>query len=452
MSLTPRKSAELSHRVESLARELTLWRGETEDGTLEKHWSQVAAVAGEIEVPLATLRAQIAALEGDEALEDAARIEGVVADLHRLWDIFRARLALRSVEHFAPYLLAADELAYRCYQPAEALGAGREPPLVAFANCLSPVTRTRGQELRPADELASGDPLREALRRLPVPLIDLPWSQVEHLPDAPIIAHEVGHDVEADLELGADMADALDAALLAKCATDDQRAAWAAWRQEAFADVFGTLCLGPAFTSALIDFLAVAPTEIEADSQGNGDWRPHPPSALRVLLSAAVLELMDFPTEAAAHRALWTEAYPRDAIAPFAGCVNTVAAVLREAAAGLGAFSLKAHARASEDADKLLRGRSVTTEDARELVAAARLAFDRSPQEFDEQRVAPYVLDLIAERQTVGRRAGRKDAPDPKALAARAAEAGRWLERHLAGVHGLDPEEPTRETHVQAQH
>ena len=336
MRLRERKKAELDHRLASLELELEHWREEaSEGGRLEKHHTQVEAVAIELAVPLGVMRTRLSALDGPATFEAAAGIEGFIADLHRLWDLFRGKLALRYVDHFASYLLSADELAYRCYQPAERHGADREPPLVAFADELSPVTRTRGEELRRATDLDAGDPIGEALRCLPVALIDLPWSQVEHLPDAPIIAHEVGHDVEADLGLGPQLDLALEGALELTGVCDQRRSAWRAWREEVFADVFGTLALGPGFTSALIDLLASAPRAVAGQWQSGPQWRAHPPSTLRVLLSAATLELpgaagagKSHGEEGARLREEWRDAYPSHQMEAFEYELPAVAAGL----------------------------------------------------------------------------------------------------------------------------
>lgn len=465
--LTARKVAELRHRLASLSDELTQWRAETADGgRLEKHWSQVEAVTTELSIPLQALHARVERLDGAGALEEASAIEGIVAELHRLWDMFRSRLSLRYVERFAPYLLGADELAYRCYEPAEAHGAGREPPLVAFADRVSPVTRARGEQLRPADALGPGDPLGEALRRLPMALIDLPWSQVEHLPDAPIIAHEVGHDVEADLALASDMEAALDAALARAEVPPERRRAWSAWRSEAFADVFGTLCLGPAFASALLDLLASAPRNVAGESQAEPHWRPHPPSTVRIELSAQVLARAGgFAAEAQTVRSLWSSAYPARGMTEFLPDIEAVAdALVGGPYTALGActhggpltslvsFSAGDQRDAARDARELLQNRPAEGDDARVLIAAARLAFDQNPADYDRCAVASRVLGWIAERQTVGRRTAKPTRPDEAAVVSRATVAGHWLEGHLATAYGLEPSNLTEAAHVQAQH
>jgi hypothetical protein len=459
VGLTARKQAEIGHRLASLERELEHWRAEAaEHARLEKHHTQVEAVATELAVPMAAMRQRVAALAGDGTLEAAADIEGVVADLHRLWDLFRGRLALRYVEHFSSYLIAADELAYRCYEPAEAFGAAREPPLVAFGDETSPVTRPRGEELRVPAGIETGDPIGEALQRLPVALIDLPWSQLEHLPDAPIIAHEVGHDVEADLKLGPELDAVLEAALEQAEVDEKCRQAWRAWRGEIFADVFGTLALGPVFTSSLIDFLAAGPRVVAVEWQGEGHWRAHPPSTLRVLLSAAVLEIDDvagkkktYAEEARRLREEWQAAYPSHQMKAFECHVAAVAnalvagpyeALRRGPLTALIKFPMPSFERARKEARGLLRNVAPAGTDARELVAAARLAFEDDPSRYDASRVPERVLHRIRATQKGGVRTGVRAPVDAGTRRRRDTAAGHWLTDLLSDAHGLPPDTP----------
>ncbi|MDA0185808.1 hypothetical protein OJ997_36225, partial [Solirubrobacter phytolaccae] len=264
MTATAHKGVELAHKLAGLEHELAYFRGEAAvGGRLEKHHTQVDAVADALAVPVRDVRAWLDTPGG----VDAEPAEAMILALHGLWDQVRGSLVLRYVEHFEDFLVAADELAFRCYEPAIRRGAPCEPPLVGLGGELSPLARPR-----------SG-----ARRGLPVALIGLPWFQLEHLPDLPLVAHEVGHVVEADLNLGP----ALDAAVADALGPDHT---WAPWRQEAFADVFATLMLGPAFTSTLAHYLTAG-----APATGAA----HPPRSVRLQLSAATLALAGHVTPAA---------------------------------------------------------------------------------------------------------------------------------------------------------
>lgn len=164
--------------------------------------------------------------------------------------------------------------------------------------------------------------------------------------------------------------------------------------------------------------------------------------------------------DAAALRKLWTEAYPTHAMTAFEPDIEPVAtALVRGPYAQLGpgplsaliSFGADAHQQAVRDARELLNNRPAERDDARALFAAARLAFDANPSDYDKHHVSRRVLLRIADRQTVGRRAAKPTTPDVDALVSRATDAGRWLEGHLATVHGLEPSNPTKEPHVQAK-
>jgi hypothetical protein len=441
VSLGERKRIELEAKLASLEAEIAHWEQQSAlNGRLEKHHTQVYAVASELAVPIEELSEQVEALDGAGALGQAEDIEWLILDLHRIWDVFRSKLALRCIPHFEDYLIGADELAYRCYRPAELRGAPREPPLVYFGDDLSPLTQLRGGG-------TDTERLLEPLRRLPVALIGLPWFQIEHLPDAPIIAHEVGHDVEDDLGLGAELDAAVAGALEREGAEEDRLRAWATWRGEAFADVFGTLALGPAFTRTLIDFLAAEPSTILAQFQADGGWRPHPPATLRVLLSAAALERADdgaYAVEAAQLRDCWSRTYPGHSMGRFEPDVEVVAAAIIDgpyALDELAAFPRDAHERACRDARGALKGVAASGSDARELVAAARLAYDAQPAAFRGAGVSPRLLRRIRSEQQAGTRTGAGGKADTDAIRERAQARGRWLSgylrSHRAGVESI---------------
>lgn len=80
--------------------------------------------------------------EGEEGdiLSQARELELDILEVHRIWEFFRSKLVLRSIDWFNPYLVAADEFAWACYEVAQKnLKEGhitknerKEPPLVFF--------------------------------------------------------------------------------------------------------------------------------------------------------------------------------------------------------------------------------------------------------------------------------------------------------------------------------
>ncbi len=231
--------------------------------------------------------------------------------------------------------------------------------------------------------------------------------------------------------------------------SSSRRRGWQAWRPELFADIFATLALGPAFTSTLIDFLPSEPELVAYEYQSDPVWCRHPTSTLRVLLSTATLGRMgSFDTDAAELRELWTTAYPSHSMQDFVADVDTVVdAILTGPYETLGGkalntlidFGAHANERAHRDADRVLKETDPTSSDARELIAAARFAFEANPTDYRNKRVSDRILKRIRKEQTVGVRASPA-TPVPRAdRSARAAERGRWLADHLAQAHAKRP-------------
>lgn len=434
-----RKAVELERKLASLDSELAAWKAESEAGRkLEKHHTQIRALdrtlrdlAGAVAASLEQAR--------DEGLRDRAiELEQMVLEIHRLWDFLRSKLALRYVPHFELALTGAGELAWQCFKPAQAQmpeGAGREPPLVFFNGASSPLTLQRG---KPFDaeaveqEPVSWELTSKALDALPVPVIGIPWFQVEHVPDLPIVAHEVGHDVEIDLRLSDEIE-----ALLDQHIGDveyERQSSWHRWSAEVFADVYGTLALGPAFSRTLFDFLAAGSETLAEEVPAKDDL--YPTTILRLLLSLAVLELTGFGDEAAELREAWR--LPEHRMKDYEDDVpKVVEALVRgpydELPEGrldrLVWFSAESQSQASADASELLKGMPPQAADARTLVASARLAFDLDPAAYVANEADRMVLEQITEKQGVGVRAGPPEGERADAAAAsrRDADAGAAL-------------------------
>ena len=116
-------------------------------------------------------------------------------------EYFRGKLGQRCDPILRPYLQYADELAWACYSPIQEMvfpdaknPSMKEPPLVYLNGGISPFALARVDRFT-AEEVA-GEPLDESweavTRRLPVPVIGIPWYQIERIFDALAIVHEVG--------------------------------------------------------------------------------------------------------------------------------------------------------------------------------------------------------------------------------------------------------------------
>jgi hypothetical protein len=416
-----RKLSELSAKLASVGRELAEWKEQSEEGgPLEKHHTQVRAVATALETLAQGIEARLAAAAtGTAVLARAVSVELMILELHRIWEFFRSKLALRYVPWFRSYLLAADEFAWSCYRPAHnwvSAGRAKEPPLVFFTGGSSPLTLPRGSAYVAED--VPGEALRTQqfqamLRHLPIPVIGVPWFQLQHLPDAPVIGHEVGHDVEADLGLTPRMHELLDEALTASGA-DAHRAAWHAWLGEVFADVYGALATGPAYVATLADFLVGDVREVARETPRGPDWGAYPPRALRVLLAAEVVAGCGLPDEARDLGKQWRDTYGEHAAPEFERDLPVVVKALvagpyEELGGGglttLVKFGASEQLQATRAASEATAGRSPDVDDVRVLTAAARLAFDADPQAYGRKDAAQRILRRIEKAQASGTRA-----------------------------------------------
>ncbi len=272
--------------------ELAFWQTQAEDGgPLEKHQSQIDRLVNQLQPVAGLVRGDIRTAD---LREDWPTLETQVLDLHRIWQFFREKLALRFVDLFHDYLLAADEFAWACYRPAQEnlVAAGaldrsevKEPPLVCFSSVASPFSIPRGASYR--GELEGGSPrdrtTRAIVESLPIPVVAVPWYQIQHLPDALVLGHEVGHVVERDARVEEYVRHLMVDAVRGTDERYGTQNDWQRWSSEAFADIYGALCGGPAFVSALSDFLLVPAGR---PAGGTGEY---PPANIRLALVVAAL-------------------------------------------------------------------------------------------------------------------------------------------------------------------
>jgi hypothetical protein len=467
MSLAGRKRVELGAKLDSIELEIDHWLAESAvaapgrpDTPLAKHHTQVRRVARELLALTGRVRAALDAdAKAGRLLDTWLEIEGMAVDAHQVWDFFRGKLALRYVGFLRPYLVAADELAWACYRPAQAAGTGphhlpaeavKEPPLTFFSASGSPFALPRGRsyEQQAGGGLLRTAEFRAALKALPVPVIGMPWHLTRHGPDALVLCHEVGHHVEDDLRLTGTMRRRTESALLAEGVPAARRQAWLAWLGEVFADVYGVLAAGPAFVAALGDFLAASPATVAAELIGGPPWGRYPSTCLRALLGFEALDRAGFAEEATSARAAWTGRHPTHAMAAFDPDVGVVVRALLDGPypelGGVGLTSVVGfqglHGAAAVDAERLLtKGYEPLSTDPRALFAAGALAFARDPATYAALDVARRVVDRVVECQAAGTRfrGGGDAAPDRAALDARDDAAGaalfELLRRRAAG-------------------
>jgi hypothetical protein len=314
-SILPRRRfAEIKAKLQSLQKEIEHWEKLTnsENRGLRRHYSQVRRLGMVFDGLTESVDKEITLVppDSESVLEKAASWENVILAAHSIWEVFRSKLILREDELFRNVLAACDDLAWACYRPAMAKFAprGKQPPLVYFSATSSPFAVSRDSNFQ--NEVRTGpgtvgalsdEGFLNVLRRLPIPLISIPWYHAFHLPGALIIAHETGHVVEFDFGLTGAIANALDRAQL------DHVEAWKSWASEVFADLYACLCLGPAFVAAMMDFLSASVKTVQTEvvrTRGK-----YPSRALRIELLLEALIEMGHRDDEARLRSVWEDVY-----------------------------------------------------------------------------------------------------------------------------------------------
>lgn len=449
--LSDQKIAELRAKVLSVVSELDKWTEVSQRGQcLEKFNTRIRAVRLALDQAVDPLTEVVGKGYGPEILEFADSLEMAILEVHRVWEFFRSKLAMRFVPWLSNYLLVADELAWGCYEPMLPFisSGGREPPLVFLSSASSPFTLPRGSAYQVEDlpdESISSTQLAEMLQALPVPVVGVPWFQLRHVPEALVIAHEVGHDIEHDVGLGGE----LDCSIASAINDETRRPAWLSWRGEIFADAFGVLTMGPAFVSTLIDFVAGAPRFIATERPIPEEWGRYPTTTLRVMLALAVLREYGFDAEASCLAARWQDVYQNHGATEFEADVGIVASALiatpfdslnRSSLAALNLFTDAMQARAVASARDALGREQPRADDVRTLIAAARLAYDSGDSRYLEHDVPSRILRKVQTSQELGVRGSGRTGPSEGARDARDQEAGTSLAAAIAAAHKLSPD------------
>lgn len=312
--------ARLRAQRSQLETDLAAWAARaSSDGDLPLHHSQVARLKLQISSALNT------ALAGTPvAAEGSARTGGTVADLpdlrravgtiHLLWDFFRDKLAQRDTAVYSDHLGVADDLAWACYEPflAEARAAGivtdqelKEPPLVFYSTDRAPYSQARTKALHaPGLDSKDLEQVSAELRRLPVPVIGMPWAVANKMPEVVLIGHEAGHVIAEDLKFATELREVFSSAVLTGQGCDGRKAVWTAWRHEIFADVIGVLATGTAYLNGLAAELAGAESEVAHALINPEQPGLYPTAALRIAVCARVLESLGIDSPPT-----WVETY-----------------------------------------------------------------------------------------------------------------------------------------------
>ncbi len=301
-----RKKIEFKQKLNALEEEFTEWCDiSIENKPFEKHNTQIRAIQTHLKTWNESIKFKLKEyddIETEKFLENCKNAENLILSEHRIWDYFRDKFIQRKNESFHKYLKVADEFAWACYEPIlkETKLELKEPPLVYFNGGKSPfaVSRKRMFQIELVDEEDISSKISDyEIDRLPISVIGIPWDQINHLPEASVIGHEVGHIVQNDFKLTKDLERIFENALNDANANNSRKEAWDSWMAEIFGDFYGCLAVGPAFAGTLLDFLVDEKSIIEKQNRKASNWEAYPTDILRMKIIVKILTKMGFQTE-----------------------------------------------------------------------------------------------------------------------------------------------------------
>lgn len=233
--------------------------------------------------------------------ESCRRIDRATVWMRRVWMFFRSRFDQRDNARLAPLLAAADEVVWSCYAAPFRVVDSPVPsaPLPYIEDRFTPFAIPRVN--RPPDLRLDIDAafLADFLGALPIPILGLPPTTVEHPWGLVFVGHEAGHHVQFDLIA----ASGLDTSFPAQLAAAVERGhgapaakRWAPWHREIFADAWSIVTMGPA---ALLAFVEL---EVGVDTRLLQRHADYPPAVVRIALMHALASALDM--SAAADEAL----------------------------------------------------------------------------------------------------------------------------------------------------
>lgn len=287
---------ELRRRVEALPKEIAAWKDRAKNELdMNANFSQVQAIellmSGIIEKQTSMLGSLKADGDGEIFRGKTLELISEIIRAQKIWDFFRDKLDLRFSPIFKNPLWIADTVAWDCYRPVLETAAAqgvlpksqfREPPLTYLTAEFSPATWVRGS--RPND----GREYDLGASTLPVPVIELPWDHVTNTWEFLSLAHEVGHDLEADFQLRASLQLSLQKVLGSAGISTTRISLWQKWQGEIFADLVGLQLAGPAFSEALMNLLLLPAQMVTSYDEQD----PHPTHYPRILMNAAYMRTL----------------------------------------------------------------------------------------------------------------------------------------------------------------
>jgi hypothetical protein len=293
-----------SSDLAALRRKIIEWlRNHKKNDILERHRNHLEAIEKVLLGVLETLAGQPAEPAGtpvSKVYDDCRKLAQATVWLERLWQFICTKFDERFEETpDALMLRAADEVIWSCYgqvikglplaHPAKLRGL---MPLVHIEPEYSPAAVLFDQEVPPGLRLRSGNPtLDRCLDKVPLPTLRLPPWCVSAPWGLVLVAHEVGHHVQHELDIVADFAEQLSEVVRKANLDSASTDSWAAWGEEVFADAFSVYAMGPA--------AIVAVTELEWTDNRNLAVRKvhYPAPAIRLALMTRLAQLEGLDTK-----------------------------------------------------------------------------------------------------------------------------------------------------------
>ena len=307
------------------------------------------------------------------------RIYAQSKEAERLLAFYRGIFQQRQ-GRFDQRLLAMDRIALDCYQAVWlGLGQARSIPAPApFAyveDGRGPATYRRGVKLT-----------KLGRRPNPFPLVKIPQHRLHNPWTLGAVPHEVAHNLQNDLGLWEILPKRIRAGMAGQIPEEAIRI-WVRLHKESYADFAGTLLIGPAYVTSLIDVVGKRP---EAAASFNPDG-VHPSPIVRVPMNCALLRRMGFAAEADAFERTWRKIYPdhlldvlpdayRKSLKAGMDAMVDICCYTKEAAYGGRAlsdvirFSNRDVGLVKEAAERLLKGENTGVLPERLLIAAAQIA------------------------------------------------------------------------------
>ncbi len=332
------------------------------------------------------------------------------------WNYFQEKLDQRNDDVIRNVLQAADEVSWSCFSTffrSAGLTVPPAPiPYIEYDYVPSALRPGQAHVLSRKPGVDAG-PLKTYFESLPVPLLRLPPAIVTAPWSLVLICHEVGHLVQEWVEPArafyTTFADLVaDTAAAAEAGTD--RARWAVWSQEVFAD----LCL--AITAGPWAVWSLAPWVVTADSAMQQPLDKYPPPALRLALLDRMSRTVHMPTSTDVFQALGVTPVDNPVVNAVAGIVDRSFIVNGRAAKFSELLksapdSMQKKGRVAEWASQLLGAGEVVPENdqtsARDAaVAASRAHFLAFSDDGQVEALAPKATALIRDCYAQGVRAG----------------------------------------------